>query len=138
MVTAKEWWYINHQDTDPPLSILNEYIDSLCRLVLKSKNIPFWVTREQAISQTIREIKATLDDIEKHGNKWVYEEAGTPWPILFMKLLEKNMANELINRIKDYVVSWDNTVNDFTSMADYDFWLEAAINLLEETIGENK
>ena len=74
MVTAKEWWYINHQDVDLPLSILNENIDSLRRLVLKKDNTPFWITREQAISQTIREIKATLDDIEKHGNKWVYEE----------------------------------------------------------------
>ena len=74
MLTAAEWWYINHQDTDPPLSILNEDIDRLCRLVLKKDNPPFWTTREQAISQTIREIKSLLDEIEKHGNKWVYEE----------------------------------------------------------------
>ena len=73
MQSAEEW-YLTHQDVDPPLSILKENIDRLCWLVLKSKNIPFWVTRERAISQTIREIKATLDDIEKHGNKWVYEE----------------------------------------------------------------
>ena len=73
MQSAEEW-YLTHQDVDPPLSILNEEIARLCRLVLKKQNPPFWTTREQAISQTIREIKATLDDIEKHGNKWVYEE----------------------------------------------------------------
>ena len=73
MVTAKEWLYINHQDSDPPLSILKEDIDSLCRLVLKKYNPPNWTTREQAISQTIREIKSLLDEIEKYGNRWVYE-----------------------------------------------------------------
>ena len=48
------------------------------------------------------------------------------------------MTNELRNRIEDFIVDWNNTVNDFTSMADYDIWLETAISLLEETIGEKK
>lgn len=80
MLTAAEWWYINHQDTDPPLSILDEQINDLCNLVLKKENtsFPHWTTREEAISQTIREIKSLLDEIEKHGNRWVYpsEEGG--------------------------------------------------------------
>jgi hypothetical protein len=46
------------------------------------------------------------------------------------------MTNELKNRIRDFIVGWDQTVNDFTSMADYDLFLETAILLLEETIGE--
>ena len=73
MQSAEEW-YLTHQDVDPPLSILNENIDSLCRLVLKKQNPPFWITREQAISQTIQEIKSLLDEIEKHGNRWVFED----------------------------------------------------------------
>jgi hypothetical protein len=46
------------------------------------------------------------------------------------------MTDDLRNRIKDFIVSWDNTVNDFASMADYDLFLETAIDLLEETIEE--
>ena len=97
MLTDKELWYIFHQDTDPPLSILDESINDLSRLVLEPKKFvkqlesryPFWTKEDaeeatkRAISQTIREIKDTLDVIEKHGNKWVYEEEVTPCPCLF-------------------------------------------------------
>ena len=98
MLTDKELWYIFNQDTDPPLSILDESINDLRKLVLEPKKFikqllskyPFWTKEDakeatkRAISQTIREIKDTLDAIEKHGNKWVYEDAGTtPCPSLF-------------------------------------------------------
>ena len=47
------------------------------------------------------------------------------------------MTNELKDRIKNFIVSWNNTVDDeFMTMADYDLFLETAINLLEETINE--
>ena len=58
-------------DADSPLAILDQEIDHLKRLVLKdeSTSFPFWKTREEAIAHTIREIKNTLDEIEKHGNR---------------------------------------------------------------------
>ena len=51
------------------------------------------------------------------------------------------MTNELKNRIRDFIVSCDNTVTDFSSTADYDnlaFFLETAISLLEETLEEKQ
>jgi hypothetical protein len=49
------------------------------------------------------------------------------------------MTDELKNRIRDFIVSWDNTISDDTmGLADYDLFLETAICLLEETIGEKK
>jgi hypothetical protein len=49
------------------------------------------------------------------------------------------MTDELKNRIRDFIVSWDNTIDDdFMGLADYDLFLETAISLLEETIEENK
>jgi hypothetical protein len=49
----------------------------------------------------------------------------------------KTMTDELKNRIRDFIVSWDNTISDDTKgLADYDLFLETAIGLLEETIGE--
>lgn len=48
------------------------------------------------------------------------------------------MTNELKDRIKNFISSWDNTVDDeFMSLADYDSFLHTAISLLEETIAEN-
>jgi len=48
-------------------------------------------------------------------------------------------TNELKDRIKNFIVSWDNTIDDeFMGLADYDLFLETAISLLEETIGEKK
>jgi len=45
------------------------------------------------------------------------------------------MTDELKNRIRDFIVSWDNTINDeFIGLADYDLFLETAIKLLEESI----
>jgi hypothetical protein len=47
------------------------------------------------------------------------------------------MTDDLRNRIKDFIVSWDNTINDESmGLADYDLFLETAISLLEETIEE--
>jgi len=49
------------------------------------------------------------------------------------------MTNELKDRIKNFIVSWNNTIDDENmGLADYDLFLETAINLLEETIEENK
>lgn len=48
------------------------------------------------------------------------------------------MTNELKARIRDFIVSWDNTIDDPNmGLADYDLFLETSIDLLEETIGEN-
>lgn len=48
------------------------------------------------------------------------------------------MTNELKETIKNFLVDYDNTINDdFMSMADYDLWMTTAINLLEQTINEN-
>ena len=49
------------------------------------------------------------------------------------------MTNELKDRIKNFIVSWNNTIDDdFMGLADYDLFLETAIDLLEETIGEKR
>ena len=48
------------------------------------------------------------------------------------------MTDELKNRIRDFIVSWDNTINDeFMGLADYDLFLETAISLLEESIKDD-
>lgn len=47
------------------------------------------------------------------------------------------MTNELKQTIKNFLVDYDNTVNDFAGMADYDLWLQTAIDLLEQVV-ENK
>jgi len=46
------------------------------------------------------------------------------------------MSDELQNNIRNFIVDYDNTVSDF-NMADYDLWLETAVNLLKEVL-ENK
>lgn len=47
------------------------------------------------------------------------------------------MTNELKDRIRNFIVSWDNTINDPNmGLADYDLFLETAIDLLEETIAD--
>ena len=47
------------------------------------------------------------------------------------------MTNELNDRIKNFIVSWDNTIDDESmALPHYDLFLETAISLLEETIGE--
>jgi|LakMenE18May11ns_1017448.scaffolds.fasta_scaffold9302193_1 hypothetical protein len=49
------------------------------------------------------------------------------------------MTEELKNRIRDFIVSWDNTIDDESmGLADYDLFLETAISLLEETIEEKQ
>jgi hypothetical protein len=48
------------------------------------------------------------------------------------------MTDELKDIIRNFIVSWDNTINDETmGLADCDLFLETAISLLEETIKEN-
>ena len=45
------------------------------------------------------------------------------------------MTNELKNRIKNFIVSWNNTADDESfGLADYDLFLQTAIGLLEETV----
>ena len=44
------------------------------------------------------------------------------------------MTNELKETIKNFLVDYDNTSSDFTSMSDYDLWLETAIGLLEQVV----
>jgi len=46
------------------------------------------------------------------------------------------MNNKLQSNIRNFIVDYDNTVSDF-NMADYDLWLETAVNLLKEVL-ENK
>lgn len=46
------------------------------------------------------------------------------------------MNNELKNTIQNFLIDYDNTVNDLTSIADYNLWLGTAIDLLEQTIKE--
>jgi len=49
------------------------------------------------------------------------------------------MTNELKDRIRNFIVSWNDTIDDdFMGLADYDSFMETAISLLEETIGEKK
>ena len=48
------------------------------------------------------------------------------------------MTNELKETIKNFLVDYDNTINDdFMGMADYDLWMTTAIGLLEQVV-ENK
>lgn len=44
------------------------------------------------------------------------------------------MTNELKETIQNFLVDYDNTVDDFMSRADYDFWMDTAINLLQQCI----
>lgn len=55
-----------------------------------------------------------------------------------IKIKNDNHLNylKLKANIENFLVDYDNTVNDFTSMADYDLWLTTAINLLEQVIKE--
>lgn len=49
------------------------------------------------------------------------------------------MTNELKDRIKNFIVSWNDTFNysdDELRLADYDLFLETAISLLSEIIRE--
>jgi hypothetical protein len=43
------------------------------------------------------------------------------------------MSDKLQSNIRNFIVDYDNTVSDF-NMADYDLWLETAINLLKEVL----
>ena len=45
------------------------------------------------------------------------------------------MTSELKDRIRNFIVSWDNTIED-ANWATCDLFLETAIDLLEETIAE--
>lgn len=44
------------------------------------------------------------------------------------------MSPQLRKTIQNFLVDYDNTVDDFTSLADYDLWLETAINLLQQAV----
>ena len=43
------------------------------------------------------------------------------------------MSDKLQSNIRNFIVDYDNTVSDF-NMADYDLWLETAVNLLKEVL----
>ena len=43
------------------------------------------------------------------------------------------MSDKLQSNIRNFIVDYDNTVSDF-NMADYDLWLETAVNLLQEVL----
>ena len=45
------------------------------------------------------------------------------------------MTNELKDRIRNFIVSWDNTIED-ANWATCDLFLETTIDLLEETIAK--
>lgn len=47
------------------------------------------------------------------------------------------MSPQLRETIQNFLVDYDNTVDDFTSLADYDLWLETAVNLLQQSIVED-
>lgn len=44
------------------------------------------------------------------------------------------MSPELRKTVQDFLVDYDNTVDNFTSLADYDLWLETAVNLLQQSV----
>jgi len=46
------------------------------------------------------------------------------------------MNDKLQSNIRNFIMDYDNTVSDF-NMADYDLWLETAVNLLKEVL-DNK
>jgi len=60
--------------------------------------------------------------------------------VALRNLLERTkgqpMNDKLKSNIRNFIVDYDNTVSDF-NMADYDLWLETAVNLLKEVL-ENK
>ena len=43
------------------------------------------------------------------------------------------MNDKLKSNIRNFIADYDNTENDF-NMADYDLWLETAVNLLKEVL----
>lgn len=47
------------------------------------------------------------------------------------------MTKELKETIQNFLIDYDNTVNDFSSMSDYDLWMETAISLLEQVMENN-
>lgn len=45
------------------------------------------------------------------------------------------MKEDLKDRIKNFLVGWDHTsMDDSFGLADYDLWINEAINLLTETL----
>jgi hypothetical protein len=44
------------------------------------------------------------------------------------------MNDKLRETVQNFLVDYDNTVDDFMSRADYDFWMDTAINLLQQCV----
>jgi hypothetical protein len=44
------------------------------------------------------------------------------------------MSPQLRKTVQDFLVDYDHTVSDPQSIADYDLWLETAINLLQQCV----
>jgi hypothetical protein len=44
------------------------------------------------------------------------------------------MSPQLRKTVQDFLVDYDNPVNDFNNMANCDLWLETAINLLQQCV----
>lgn len=49
------------------------------------------------------------------------------------------MSKDLKDRIRNFLVGWDNTSMDESfGLADYDLWINESINLLTETLDDCK
>lgn len=44
------------------------------------------------------------------------------------------MNDKLRETVQNFLVDYDNTAHDFMSRADYDLWMETAINLLQQCV----
>ena len=44
------------------------------------------------------------------------------------------MNDKLREKVQNFLVDYDNTVDDFMSRADCDFWMDTAINLLQQCV----
>lgn len=44
------------------------------------------------------------------------------------------MNDKLREKVQNFLVDYDNTVDDFMSRADYDLWMETAITLLQQCV----
>jgi hypothetical protein len=95
---------------------LNWIIDRLINVYNENPNVDF--------IHRLRKIADKLEIIADAVTPW-----GQPWCVecFYNRLMtitksgEKIMTNELKDRIKNFIVSWDNTIDDETmGLADYD------------------
>lgn len=49
------------------------------------------------------------------------------------------MDNKLRETIQNFLVDWDNTsMDEGFGLADYDLWMETAVNLLEQSLNDDE